>query len=159
MTGVPSAEAISAGHNHAALHVKTFLYHLQMFKVVEPTTVSDLTGLLRSALRDSAPVVVIEGISAYDNVIGFMPKDDGFTIPIGTAVVRQQGGDITILSWGAWITWYVVQPALEELAKKGISVEWIDARTLVPFGVVISPQRARRPAAPRLRYCSRSITF
>lgn len=130
---MPSAEGISAGHHHAALHVKTFLYHTQMIKMVEPTTVRDMAGLLRSALRDNAPVIVIEGISAYENVIGVMPREDDYVIPIGQAAIRQVGSDLTVLSWGAWTTWMVVQPTIEALEKEGVSVEWIDARTLVPF--------------------------
>lgn len=130
---MPSAEGITAGHHHGALHLKTLLYHLQMVKVVEPATVRDMAGLLRSALRDNAPVVVIEGISAYENVLGLMPEGDDFTVPIGKAALRQEGKDLTILSWGAWVTWNVVMPALDALAERSISAEWIDARTLVPM--------------------------
>lgn len=130
---MPSAEGISAGHHHAALHEKTFLYHTQMIKMVEPTTVRDMAGLLRAALRDNAPVIVVEGIPAYENVIGVMPREDNYVTPIGQAAIRQVGSDLTVLSWGAWTTWMVVQPTIEALEKDGVSIEWIDARTLVPF--------------------------
>lgn len=154
---LPSGEGISSGHFHAARHLVTFLYHNQMIKVVEPTTVRDVAGLWRAALSDNAPVVIIEGICAYNNVYGADPAEDNFIVPIGKAAIRQKGSDITVLSWGAWTTWMVAEPAVRELTASGISVEWIDARSIVPFdyaAVCDSVAKTRRLAI----VCAEGIT-
>lgn len=98
-------------------------------KVVVPGTVSDAYGLLRAAIRDNNPVVYLEHKLLY-NMSEDVP-DQMEIVPIGKAVVRREGSDVTIVA-----TQLVMQRSLEAaetLANEGISVEVIDLRTLAPL--------------------------
>src|SRR3970040_2207250 len=68
--------------------------HVPGLKVVRPTTPADATGLLKSAIRDENPVIFIEAETLYP-VKGEVPEDPDFTIPLGQAVVRREGSDVT----------------------------------------------------------------
>jgi pyruvate dehydrogenase E1 component beta subunit len=61
---------------------------------------------------------------------GEVPEEE-YYLPIGKAVIKNEGTDVTIVSFGKIIK--VVYQAAEELAKDGISVEVIDLRTVRPI--------------------------
>jgi len=99
-------------------------------KVVMPSDAYDGKGLMISALRDPDPVVFF----VYSLVSSSAPvevPDEAYTIPIGKAIVRQEGKDITIVGWGSSST--EIAKALPKLKEAGISAEYIDPRTLKPF--------------------------
>jgi pyruvate dehydrogenase E1 component beta subunit len=112
--------------------------------VVVPSNAYDAKGLLITALRDPDPVVYYD----YGEVkSGQQPEvpDEAYEVPLGSAVVRQQGRDLTIVAWAPATV--EVARALPEIAKAGISVEYIDPRTLKPFDVetlVASVRKTRR---------------
>lgn len=113
-------------------------------KVVIPSNPYDAKGLLKSAIRDDDPVIFMESEVMYGDK-GQVPEEE-YLIPIGQAEVRQPGTDVTIVSFGKIIP-RVVVPALEELAKMGISAEVIDLRTVRPIdyaAVVASVQKTNR---------------
>jgi acetoin:2,6-dichlorophenolindophenol oxidoreductase subunit beta len=97
--------------------------------VVMPSTPYDAKGLLKAAVRDDNPVIVIEHKAMYRNK-GVVPVDD-YVIPLGKADVKRAGTDLTIVA----TSWMVVHAlaAAEELAKQGISAEVVDPRTLYPL--------------------------
>jgi pyruvate dehydrogenase E1 component beta subunit len=98
-------------------------------KLVVPSTPSDAYGLLRAAIQDDNPVVFLEHKLLY-NAAEEVPDQMAIT-PIGKALVRREGTDITIVA-----TQLVLQRSLEaaeQLAKDGISAEVIDLRTLAPL--------------------------
>src|SRR5207237_8474445 len=88
---------------HGALYhsqsVETFYAHVPGLKVVVPSTPRDITGMLRSALRDPDPVIFREHKDTYRAVKGHVPDGD-FTIPLGPADVKREGTDITVFAYG-----------------------------------------------------------
>jgi len=99
-------------------------------KVVCPSTPADAKGLLKSAIRDDNPVIFIESETLY-GLKGEVPEDPDFTIPIGEAVVRRQGRDVTVVACIGMVA--SAMEAAEELERDSISVEIVDLRTLRPM--------------------------
>ena len=96
-----------------------------------PYTAADAKGLLKSAIRDSNPVVFLENEILYGQTFP-VPKLDDFTVPIGKARIHRSGKDVTIVSWAIGMS-YVLKAVLE-LEKEGIDAEIIDLRTHPPDG-------------------------
>lgn len=118
----------------AGQHTETGQESLYAFmaglKVVCPSTVYDAKGLMIAALRDPDPVVYYDYSRAAGGDAEEVP-DEPYTVPIGKAIVRQEGKDITIVAWAP--THVEVLKALPALKKAGISVEYVDPRTIKPF--------------------------
>ena len=118
------------------------LYHSQMneawfcnspgLRVICPSTPYDAKGLLKAALRDGNPCVFFEIKELYRrrDIAEILPDED-YAIPLGKAVVRREGSDITFVSYGQNV-YHCLQAAVE-LEKLGVSAEVIDIRTLVPL--------------------------
>jgi pyruvate/2-oxoglutarate/acetoin dehydrogenase E1 component len=120
-------------HQLAAQHsqsMEVYFYHVPGLKVVRPSTPADAKGLLKSAIRDDNPVIFIESETLY-NVKGEVPDDPDFVIPLGQAIVRREGTDVTVIAYMGMM--YRAMEAAEELSKEGISVEIVDPRTLQPM--------------------------
>jgi pyruvate dehydrogenase E1 component beta subunit len=98
-------------------------------KVVVPSTPYDLKGLLKSAIRDDDPVLIMESEQMYGDK-GEVPEEE-YLIPIGVADIKRPGTDVTIVSFGKIIK--VALAAAEQLAEEGISCEVIDLRTVRPI--------------------------
>ena len=112
--------------------------------MVQPYTAADAKGLLKSAIRDPNPVIVLENEILYGRSFE-VPELDDFTVPIGKARIAREGTDVTIVSFGIGMT-YALQAA-EELAKEGISAEVIDLRSLRPMdtdAVIASVKKTNR---------------
>ena len=132
----------AGGHGYAAQHsqsLETWVTHIPGLKVVMPANCADARGLLKSAIRDPNPVVVIEHKALYETT-GPMPAEERLE-PIGTAKVTREGDDVTIVSWSRMAG--ICLEAAEELAADGIQAEVIDLRTLLPadFETVVSSVR------------------
>ncbi|MCP4640933.1 MAG: alpha-ketoacid dehydrogenase subunit beta [bacterium] len=123
MAGVGSIEG--AQHSQS---LEAWFTHTPGFKVVMPGTAYDAKGLLKAAIRDDNPVLVIE------NRMLFYKKEevpDGeWVVPIGEASVVREGTDVTVISVG-----YTRQKALSvaEQLDDDVSVEVIDPRTIQPL--------------------------
>jgi len=120
-------------HQLAAQHsqsMESYFYHVPGLKVVRPSTPMDAKGLLKSAIRDDNPVIFIESETLY-NVKGEVSDDPDFIIPLGQAVVRREGTDVTVIAYMGMM--YRAMEAAEDLSKDGISVEIVDPRTLRPM--------------------------
>ena len=120
-------------HQLAAQHsqsMETYFYHVPGLKVVRPSTPADAKGLLKSAIRDDNPVIFIESETLYA-VKGEVPEDPDFTIPLGEAIVRREGRDVTVIAYMGM--YYRAMEVAEELEKEGISIEIVDPRTLRPM--------------------------
>jgi pyruvate/2-oxoglutarate/acetoin dehydrogenase E1 component len=124
--GGPAAQ-LAAQHSQS---METYFYHVPGLKVVRPTTPMDAKGLLKSSIRDDNPVIFIESETLYA-VKGEVPEDPEFTIPLGKAIVRREGTDVTVIAYMGMM--YRAMEAAEELEKEGISVELVDPRTLRPM--------------------------
>ena len=99
-------------------------------KVIAPYSASDAKGLLKAAIRDPNPVVFLENEILYGQSFP-VPETDDHIIPIGKANVRQEGSDVTIVSYSRGIEY--VENADAQLKEMGISAEIIDLRTLRPL--------------------------
>jgi acetoin:2,6-dichlorophenolindophenol oxidoreductase subunit beta len=98
-------------------------------KVVTPSTPEDMVGLMAAAIRDDDPVVFCEHKGLYATK-GEVP-DGEILDRLGTARVRREGKDATILALGLMVPRALA--AAEDLATRGIDVEVIDVRSLVPL--------------------------
>jgi len=110
--------------------------HQPGLKVVMPASPYDAKGLLISAIRDPDPVIFFEPKRIYRAFREEVPEDE-YTIPIGKARVVAEGGDLTIVSWGASVV--QCMNAIEEAASKGSlgdrTIELIDLRTIYPMDI------------------------
>lgn len=121
------------GRGNAATHsqsLETMLSHIPGLKVAMPSTPADAAGLLRAAIRDDNPTVVIEHKALYIKKAE-VPDDPDFIVPFGKASVRREGKDCTVIATHLYVD--KALHAAEELAKEGIDVEVIDPRTIVPL--------------------------
>jgi len=119
-----------AGGLYHSQNPESWFVHRPGLKVVAPSTPWDAKGLLKAAIRDDNPVIYLEHKYLYRRAKGPVPEGDEI-VPIGQAAVRREGGDITLVTYGA-----MALPSLEaadRLAKEGVEVEVIDLRTLSPW--------------------------
>ncbi|MBC7251151.1 MAG: alpha-ketoacid dehydrogenase subunit beta [Anaerolineae bacterium] len=124
----PAGSGTGAAAQHSQ-SLENWFVHVPGLKVVMPSTPYDAKGLLIASIRDDNPVIFIEHKLLY-KVKGPVPEEP-YTIPLGTAEVKREGRDLTIIA-----TSIMVQRSLEaaqQLAEEGIEVEVIDPRTLKPL--------------------------
>jgi pyruvate/2-oxoglutarate/acetoin dehydrogenase E1 component len=125
----PSGGGVHGGPFHSA-NPEMYFVHTPGLKVIYPSTAYDAKGLLKSAIRDNNPVLFLEHKFLYRRIKEELPEDD-YTVPIGKAIVRREGRDLTIVTYAAMM--HTSLEAAEELAKEGIDVEVVDLRTLLPL--------------------------
>ncbi|MEQ8193371.1 MAG: pyruvate dehydrogenase complex E1 component subunit beta, partial [Rhodospirillales bacterium] len=99
-------------------------------KVCAPYSAADAKGLLKSAIRDRNPVIMLENEILY-GMSSEVPDDSDFTVPIGKAKIERAGGDVTLVGFS--ITVGKALQAAEKLAEEGIEAEVINLRSLRPF--------------------------
>lgn len=138
--------ASGSGTGAAAQHsqsLENWMAHIPGLKVIQPTNAYDAKGLLHAAIKDNNPVMFYEHKLLYSTT-GNVPEEP-YTLPIGVADIKRLGKDVTIVATGI-----MVNKALEaaEIVKtKGISVEVIDPRTLVPLDketILTSVEKTKR---------------
>ncbi|WP_286746273.1 pyruvate dehydrogenase complex E1 component subunit beta [Roseivirga sp. UBA1976] len=98
-------------------------------KVVVPSNPYDAKGLLKSSIRDEDPVIFMESELMYGDK-GEVPEGE-YLLPIGQAHIVKEGSDVTLVSFGKMMK--IAIEAADELAKKGISAEVIDLRSVRPI--------------------------
>jgi 2-oxoisovalerate dehydrogenase E1 component beta subunit len=125
----PSGGGVHGGPFHSA-NPEMYFVHTPGLKVVYPSTAYDAKGLLKSAIRDNNPVLFFEHKFLYRRIKEEIPSGE-YTVPIGKAVIRREGGDLTILTYAAAV--HMSLEAAEQLAKEGINAEVMDLRTLLPL--------------------------
>ncbi|MDQ7819766.1 MAG: alpha-ketoacid dehydrogenase subunit beta [Armatimonadota bacterium] len=120
-------------HGTALYHsqsIEAFYAHVPGLKVVAPSTPYDAKGMLKAAVRDPDPVLFLEHKRMYRLVRGEVPDED-YIVPLGPAVVRREGTDLSVFAYG-WMLHESLQAA-DLLAQEGISVEVVDLRSLRPL--------------------------
>ncbi len=125
----PSGGNVGGGLYHSQ-NPEAWFIHRPGLKVVAPSTAYDAKGLLKAAIRDDNPVIYFEHKYLYRRVKGPVPEGDEI-VPIGVAAVRREGGDITLLTYGAMVMHSL--EAADRLSKEGVEVEVIDLRSLMPY--------------------------
>ena len=124
----PSGSAGQLGATHSQSFENWFA-NTPGLKVVVPSDPKDAKGLLKSAIRDDDPVLVMESEQMYGDK-GHVPEGE-YLIPIGTAEVKRQGKHVTLVSFGKIIKHAF--SAAEQLAKEGIECEVIDLCSVRPI--------------------------
>lgn len=104
--------------------------HVPGLKVVAPFTAADAKGLLKAAIRDPNPVLVLENELLY-GVKGQVPVADNYVLPIGRAKVLVSGDDVTLVSHSRGLESCLA--AAESMAQQGVACEVIDLRSLRPI--------------------------
>jgi acetoin:2,6-dichlorophenolindophenol oxidoreductase subunit beta len=148
--------ATGRGAQHSQ-SVEAWFMHTPGLKVVVPSTPYDAKGLLVSAIRDMNPVLFLEHKALYGAAspgggkavsdrsvtsLGSEVPDELYQIPLGKADIKRQGMHVTVIA-----TMLMVHRALAvagSLAAKGINVEVIDPRTLVPLDTETILQSVRK---------------
>ncbi len=125
MTG--AGWTVGAQHNH---NLEAMFVHAPGLKVVMPATPADFKGLLKSAIRDDNAVLFFTDLALLHEQ-GEVPADPEYLVPLGEAVVRQAGSDVTLVSYAKTVD--VCSKAAAQLAARGISAEVIDLRSLKPL--------------------------
>jgi len=125
----PSGGGVHGGPFHSA-NPEAYFVHTPGLKVVYPSTPYDAKGLLKSAIRDNNPVLFFEHKFLYRRIKEEIPDGD-YTVPLGKAIVRREGRDLTIVTYAAMM--HTSLEAAELLSKEGVEAEVIDLRTLLPL--------------------------
>ncbi|TVQ40585.1 MAG: pyruvate dehydrogenase complex E1 component subunit beta [Spirochaetaceae bacterium] len=120
------AEFLSSQHSQA---LQSLLVHVPGLKVVAPATPYDAKGLLKSAIRDDNPVVMLESEMAYAWT-GDVPEGE-YLVPIGKADVKREGKDVTLIVHSKPLR--LALEAAEQLAAMDIDAEVVDLRSLRPL--------------------------
>lgn len=133
-----AALQLSAQHSQAW---ESWLSHIPGLKVVTPGTPYDAKGLLKSAIRDENPVLVLEGEMLY-NTKGEIPDDEEILIPLGIAERKREGDHCSLITNGKMVL--LALQVADKLAGEGIRVDVIDLRTVRPMDVNLIADSVRR---------------
>ena len=122
-----AASRVAAQHSQ---DYASWYAHCPGLKVVAPWSSADAKGLLRAAIRDPNPVIVLENEILYGQTFE-CPTDEDFVLPIGKAKIERPGTQVTIVAYSIMVG--VAIKAAETLAAEGIEAEVINLRTLRPM--------------------------
>jgi pyruvate dehydrogenase E1 component beta subunit len=125
----PNGAASRVGAQHSQCYASWYA-HVPGLKVVAPWSSADAKGLLRAAIRDPNPVIVLENEILYGQTFE-CPTDDDFIVPIGKAKIERAGSHVTIVAFSIMVG--TALKAAETLAEQGIEAEVINLRSLRPL--------------------------
>jgi len=124
----PNGAALQLSSQHSQAW-EAWLAHIPGLKVVAPATPADAKGLLKSAIRDNNPVIVLEGEMLY-NTKGEVPEGE-YVVAIGAADLKREGGDVTLICHSKTVA--VTLKAAEALQEQGVAADVLDLRSLRPL--------------------------
>ena len=127
----PTGAALQLSAQHSQAMESTYA-HYPGLKICTPATPADAKGLLKAAIRDNDPVILMEGELLYA-MKGDVPDGDDWIVPLGVADVKRAGDDVTIITHGKTV--HTALQAANQMAKQDISAEVIDLRSLRPLDV------------------------
>jgi len=139
----PNGAAARVAAQHSQCYASWFA-HVPGLKVVAPYSAADAKGLLKAAIRDPNPVIVLENEILYGYSFE-VPEHADWVVPIGKAKVERAGNDVTIAAFSLMV--HRALEAAELLAKEGISAEVINLRTIRPLdagAIVASIKKTNR---------------
>jgi pyruvate dehydrogenase E1 component beta subunit len=122
------AHQLGATHSHAT---ECLYANIPGLKVCTPATPRDAKGLLKTAVRDNNPVIVLECELFYSHKGPVEPPDEELLIPLGEAEIKREGGDVTIICYAQTVP--MALAAAETLAEEGINAEVLDLRSIRPL--------------------------
>lgn len=124
----PAGAGLNAGPQHSQ-SLEAWFAHVPGLKVVMPGTPYDVKGLLKSAIRDDNPVIVIENKTLHA-LKGSIPEEE-YLVPIGKADIKKEGKDVTVIATSRMI--HESLKAADRLAEENISIEVIDLLSISPW--------------------------
>ncbi|MBO1327490.1 pyruvate dehydrogenase complex E1 component subunit beta [Acetobacter suratthaniensis] len=136
----PNGAAARVGAQHSQCYGSWYA-HVPGLKVVAPWSAADAKGLLRAAIRDPNPVVVLENEILYGHKFP-CPVDEDFILPIGKAKIERPGKDVTIVAFSIAVGIALEAAAL--LAAEGIDAEVINLRSLRPLDTATIVESVRK---------------
>ena len=122
------AHQLGATHSHAT---ECLYANIPGLKVCTPATPRDAKGLLKTAVRDNNPVLVLECELFYSHKGQIEDEGEELLIPLGEAETKRNGSDVTILCYAQTVP--MALKAAEELARDKINAEVIDLRSIKPL--------------------------
>ena len=124
---------IGGGHYHSQ-NIEALFAKCHGMYIAYPSNSEDAKGLLKTACRLNDPVLFLEHKYLYRQGFAKSPEPDSeFCLPFGKASVKREGNDLSIITYGAMVEKAI--RASKEMEKKGVSVEVVDLRTIVPLDV------------------------
>ena len=136
--GIQKAPAIirTRGHRlegiwHSGSPMGMIVHALRGMYVCTPRNTVQAVGMYNTLLQSGEPGLVVECLNGY-RLKERMPENIGtYTVPMGVPEVLREGNDITLVTYGSCVR--LAEKACDLLAQDGISVELVDAQTLLPF--------------------------
>jgi len=125
-----AASRVGAQHSHC---YASWYAHCPGLKVVSPYSAGDAKALLKAAIRDPNPVIFLENELLYGHTFDDVSADPEHVLPIGKALIRRPGKDVTITAFSIMVG--KALEAAEALAEQGIDAEVIDLRTIRPLDI------------------------
>ena len=122
------AHQLGATHSHAT---ECLYSNVPGLKICTPATPRDAKGLLKTAVRDNNPVLVLECELFYSHKGEIEEEDEELLIPLGKAETKREGSDVTILCYAQTVP--MALKAAEDLAKDKVNAEVIDLRSIKPL--------------------------
>ncbi len=124
----PAGGGVSAGPQHSQC-LEAWFAHVPGLKVVMPATPYDVKGLMKSAIRDDNPVIMVEN-KALHGMKGAVPEDE-YLVPIGQAEVKREGKDVTVVATSRMV--HETLKAADSLAEEGVEIEVVDLLSISPW--------------------------
>lgn len=125
---LPGGGGVRAAAQHSQ-SLESWLTHVPGLKVIYPSNAADAAGMMLTAIDDDNPVIYLEHKAIY--AMKSEVPDVIEPIPFGKAVVKREGSDVTIVTYGKQV--YDALTAAETLSAEGIEAEVIDLRSLYPL--------------------------
>lgn len=116
---------------HSGSPISMILGSMRGVHICVPRNMTQAAGMYNTLLRSDEPALVIECLNGYRQKEALPTNVGEFTVPLGQAELIKEGTDLTVVSYGS--TLRIVEEAVPELEKLGISIEIIDPQTLTPF--------------------------
>jgi pyruvate dehydrogenase E1 component subunit beta len=122
------AHQLGATHSHAT---ECLYANVPGLKVCTPATPRDAKGLLKTAVRDNNPVLVLEAELLYSSKGMIEPAETELLIPLGEAEVKREGSDVTVVCYAQTVP--LALAVAETFEDEDISVEVLDLRSIKPL--------------------------
>ena len=128
---VPVGGYIHGGHYHSQ-SIESLFAHCPGLYIAYPSNAADAKGLLKTAIRMDDPIMFLEHKGLYRQSYAMSPEPNAdYLVPFGKAAVRREGKDISVITYGAMV--YFALNAAKKMAERGVEVEVVDLRTIVPL--------------------------